>query len=742
MSFRLGLASVVAAVLLVVVSTGVGAMEFFAVSDVYPGLKGYGKTVIRGTKIEKFDVEVIDVLPNQGFDGGPMILVRCSGPAVDESNGIAAGYSGSPVYIGGKLLGAISSAIPWTDTHVGGVTPVSSMLASLDVGKQIDVSKNTVIPPSHTTFMTKEQMKKEEKGETKDHAPSEPPKKDGGQAEPKPTSILPGTVRSLVYTKDLAEARAFNLRSCDGRFAAVPLSSPIEISGVSPKYFEKAKALLDKYGVFMPVMGGSTKGMLLPHGDENQLEAGDAIGVSLVTGDVDMTAIGTLTYVDGEGRVLAFGHPFFLTGESNMPLAKAYIFHTYTSPQRAFKDGMRIKTVGTITRDKGAAVGGLIGQTPDMVPLTLTVSDIDTGKTYTYNCQVIRNKDLFSLLVMMATGSKFEQAMNRKPGGTSHVWFELNGVGLKEPIKRENYFYDSDNALGFISYEALPAMSLLIYNNYRDVKLTEVKIGIEVTSNRVNASIDKAEIVDASGKSAEEGQPVAPAPSSGAQPAPGTDSGDGKSVQTPPQAMGAGEEGPAMMGPGGMPPEMKKFKPGDTIHVKVRVQPYRKEPLFKDVLITIPKDFPPGVTAVMVSGGGGLMSPFNDFGPKGEMLMPGMLAPSQLTGDDMFDLDKIITDFLKGDKNNELVVEIKAPLQVQPPGKPGAPKSDPDKDKKKEVKIVLPTDWVLYNGAALPILIEGPQQGPPQSPQAKPGQNPSENPQPPAGDGGDGGGGD
>lgn len=723
MRFRLGVVFVVAVAALLALAAGASALEFFSVQDVYPGLKGYGKTVIRGTKIEKFDVEVIDVLPNQGFDGGPMILVRCSGPVVDESNGIAGGYSGSPVYIGGKLLGAISSAIPWTDTHVGGVTPISSMLASLDVGKKIDVSQNTVIPPSHTTFTTEGQMKREEKGGEK---PAE---------QPKPTSILPGTVKSLRYTMDLAEARDFNLRSKNGEFAAVPLVSPLQISGVSPKYFEKAKAILDKYGVFVPVMGGSTKGMLLPHGDENTLEAGDAIGVSMVTGDVDLTAIGTLTYVDGEGRVLAFGHPFFLTGESNMPLAKAYIFHTYGSIQRAFKDGMRLKTVGTITRDKGAAVGGLIGQMPDMVPLSLVVRDVDTGKEYTYNSQVMRNRDLFPMLVMIAVGSKFEQAMNRKPGGTSKVWFELNGVGLKEPIKRENYFYDEDNALSFIGYEALPVMSLLLYNNYRDVKLTEVKVGIEVTSNRVNASIDKAEIIDKNGAAvAEEGPPpVAPAPPA-MQPAPAADSG-GDSVQMPPQTMGPGGEGGPMMR-GGMPPEMKKFKPGDTIRVKVRVQPYRKEALFKEVSITIPKDFPTGMTSIMVMGGGGLMSPFSDFGPKGAMLMPG-LSPIGVLPPDTFDLDKIVAEFLKGGKNNELALVIKAPPQMPTPGKQAKAKSDPDDEKKKEVKVTIPTDWVLYNGASLPIMIEGPQQG--QPPQAG-GQGQQPVPEPPQADGSDEGG--
>src|SRR3990170_4671906 len=90
------------------------ADDFFAVEDAYPKLTGVGKTVIEATRIDEFAVEVIDVIPEGGFDGGPMILIRVSGPTVDFSKGIAAGYSGSPVYFNGKLAGAISSAIPGT----------------------------------------------------------------------------------------------------------------------------------------------------------------------------------------------------------------------------------------------------------------------------------------------------------------------------------------------------------------------------------------------------------------------------------------------------------------------------------------------------------------------------------------------------------------------------------------------------------------------------------------------------
>ncbi|MCH7472871.1 hypothetical protein IIA79_07970, partial [bacterium] len=123
-------------------------VEMFPLEQLKPGLKGVGYTVIRGIEPEQFDVEVLELIPDGGFDGGPMILARFTGEVIDFSNGIAGGYSGSPVYIEGKLLGAVSMAIPFTDTHIGGITPIQNMLVALPDGEEIDYSTNTVLPPA------------------------------------------------------------------------------------------------------------------------------------------------------------------------------------------------------------------------------------------------------------------------------------------------------------------------------------------------------------------------------------------------------------------------------------------------------------------------------------------------------------------------------------------------------------------------------------------------------------------
>src|SRR5688500_10577152 len=160
MSMRLKVKKLVLSALLIVAMLLLSAVAYaggLQGVDIYPldklkaGTKGTGYTVIRGTTIETFDVEILELIPKGGFDGGPMILAKFTGEVVDHSKGIAGGYSGSPVYINGKLLGAVSMAIPFTDTHVGGITPIESMMPALPENDGGNYNSNTVLPvPTHS----------------------------------------------------------------------------------------------------------------------------------------------------------------------------------------------------------------------------------------------------------------------------------------------------------------------------------------------------------------------------------------------------------------------------------------------------------------------------------------------------------------------------------------------------------------------------------------------------------------
>jgi hypothetical protein len=721
-------------------------VPMFALEDLKPGLKGVGYTVIRGTKIEQFTVEVLELIPDGGFDGGPLILARFTGGPVEFSNGVGQGYSGSPCYINGKLLGAISTGMPFTDTHIGGITPIQSMLAALPTSEEPDYSTNTVLPATENNGIP--------------------------VAEDEETKV--------TYVRDWDKALAYNMdmRSRgEHKYAALPCATPVLTSGLSPRVLEEFSPqlknafgtnleLVDKpmgkagdYGLFMKETKGP--GLLLQEQQNAPpLAPGDAVAVSLMQGDLELYAVGTVTYTDDEGRILIFGHPFFGQGPTNMPLGKGYITWTYGSIQTPFKEGVRLNTLGTLTRDQSAGCGGTFNEQPDLIPVKVKIVDVDQNKTTTKRYEVIRHPDYTPLLVTMGISQAAAEALDREPGGTMKMSYHVEGVGLKEPLRRTDYYFDDLDVISHATMNIMPLSSLLTTNIYRDVKLSKIEVMLEITRNRVNASIDDAEIEWDKGSAGQEGdQTTADAEDSDsaeaknnetpAEDTPGetdTDEAEAASeatsdpsqdVSTPTESLpaanpapqpeiaykypltpryvkfqteaqdeqgqdGSGDEG-IVMGPYGamqMPGvdgNIPTFKPGEEIKVKVRLQPYHQEAIWRQFSVKIPTDFPAGNTMVVVHGGGDLVS-FSELGGKGRSLM-GM---GPVIDVEERDLDNILTQILEWPTNNELLVTLLRPYDPAAAQELGGTAGEKPEDK---VDAAYQMEYVIYNGFMLPVNI-------------------------------------
>jgi len=672
------------------------AVDFFPLNELKAGMKGIGKTVVRGTKIETFDVEIIDILPNGGFDGGPLILARFSGPVIELSGGIAAGYSGSPVYINGKLLGAVSSGEPFSDWHIGGITPISSMLSALPRRREIDYSKNTVIPEPKAGPPRFSASPINSEGSKL----TEPPKTDEGGI---------------------------------GKRLMVPLYAPLVVNGASPKAVSLLKKALENNPYLKVISdlgsaGAVGKGLLQESTQESPLAPGDAIAVPLIAGDIELSAIGTLTYIDEMGQILAFGHPLLLSGDASYPIGKAYIAYTQKSFEEPFKTGFRLNSLGAITRDRLSAVGGLLGEKADTLPVTLQIYDVDTGKSRQFKVEIIRDTDIFETLVGFAVTEAFVRVVDMLKGGTVRIEFAINGVGLKEPLKRVNYFYDAFSPVDIIWDELIPLTSLLNNNIYREVKITELSVKIDFTRNRVNASIDDAKLLTEETKKKElakkeeekqagneaegaEGATEEQAPAEQEEPEKDEDSAPkeqiGQALQGQQQEPLAPGGGPEAYPEGAPPVPPKTVHPGETIEVEVRLQPYRQEPVIQKVYVVIPEDFPTGPTNIWVHGGGSLISVMNEFGGKGRVL----LGTGRFFDVDssIHDLDKIIEKALSTPLNNEVVITIPKPVQPAPEGKQDASASSDEKkdeEEEREFRVTLPTNWVIYNQKVLPINVQ------------------------------------
>ncbi len=350
------LIGLISLVLLTVLGSGLGLMlaqeqtiKMMAASEIKPGMKGYGKTVFHGTKIEKFNIEVIGVLKNAIGPKHDIILVRCKHPVIDKA-GIIAGMSGSPVYIiddpdnssEGRLIGALGYA--WGSFQkepIAGVTPIAKMLEEME--KPLEKTSYRPIKKSDTML--------------------------AGLSAPK-------------------ESRR-TLRSPFGKGQLTPLITPLFVSGVNPRRMPQLEKMLAPYGLLPIQTGGATES--IKEKVSRELEPGSPMGVTLVRGDEDWTGIGTLTYRDGD-KFLAFGHSMNQSGEFTAPVTTAYVYGTMPSMSGSFKLASAVDEVGVLTQDRLSCVAGLMNKKARMVPLHITVENLKTKSKTKFNYEVLHHK--------------------------------------------------------------------------------------------------------------------------------------------------------------------------------------------------------------------------------------------------------------------------------------------------------------------------------------------------------------
>lgn len=331
-----------------------GLPDALDVSELEPGMLATVKTVLRGTEIEEFQVELVsvvhDVAPNQD-----MILARAIGEEI-EHLGVAQGMSGSPVYVDGKLVGALSSTWSFLKDPLLGITPVHQM--------ESEASWSSA---------------------ALDASGSAPHASPGVPALREASSVGP----ALAGVTATDRLRAGAPPAADRGFA--PIASPLVLSGFDRRVVNLVADLFEPYG-FTVVEGGAA-GKAQRGG---KIEPGATLGVRLAGGDVNMTAIGAVTWVDGD-RVHGWGHPFFQMGDVEMPLVSGYIHAIMPSRMLSFKLGSGGEVVGTLTNDRRSGISGRLGAGPRLTNFDLTVTQ--HGKTDTYHYELVRHPILGPALV-------------------------------------------------------------------------------------------------------------------------------------------------------------------------------------------------------------------------------------------------------------------------------------------------------------------------------------------------------
>lgn len=435
-------------VLLMLASAGVGRGDefsvpggIFPVEKLKPGMTGKALTVFRGRLVEPFNVEILGVLRQESAPNR-LVLIRAIGDRVLKSGGIAAGMSGSPVYVEGKLLGAVGFGWEFGDHSMGLVTPAEEMLKipGMERGKRVS-SSSTV---------------------TEFHAPKD--------------------LKMDNADIDVEIPTSSDLGSPDRG-----LSSPLVIGGVSNRY---SKVIGERLGLRFSASAGSQS-------VESQrrwvASPGSAMGVALLLGDVTVGSIGTVTAVDGD-RFLAFGHPFLGRGGVNFFATDASVVGVIPSIQTPFKLGVLGELVGTVLQDRAQGIYGRLGIMPRGNDYQIIFHDVDTGVRRVRRFRAVADPFVASQVVPPAVAGCVEDLWGRTGQGTAEVSLTVEGRGLSEGWRRTNFFFSDSDLPQKIFDEFQAIHGMLPLNPFRELYPLSFKLEVKVTELPRLLYIERVEV--------------------------------------------------------------------------------------------------------------------------------------------------------------------------------------------------------------------------------------------------------
>ena len=331
-------------------------------NQVKPGMKGKGKSVFRGSAVEEFDVEILGILEHSQPKRN-VILASLSGRDL-ETTGVLSGMSGSPVYIEGKLIGAVAYSFPFAKKPIAGITPIDEMMAVAGLREKPKTSFSTL--NSFKPSLTLEDL--------------------------------------FELYKDVFSSRGGV--GPDGQ-TFVPLAVPMLFKGFSPRLFEKARPYFQKLG-FTPVLSGGPGQALERLASDLTLREGDPVAIQLLGGDMDFSAVGTVTFVDGN-RVLAFGHPFYNLGPVDFAMTRASIITVIPALDSSFKLAATGALIGKFTQDRTSGASGEIGKMPILIPVNIRKVAPD-GPGQEYKLKMAHDKIMTPLLMNLAVSSVLQDA--------------------------------------------------------------------------------------------------------------------------------------------------------------------------------------------------------------------------------------------------------------------------------------------------------------------------------------------
>jgi hypothetical protein len=431
------------------------APKFFPVSEIRPGMKGTGRTVFQGTTIEDFQVEVLGVLKNYG-PKQDMILARLSGGPL-EKTGVVQGMSGSPVYIDGRLIGAVAFAFPYATQSVAGIQPIEQMTGVLDQMPAAPALKGVPASASH---------------------PLE-----------SPAAFVYRIVEKLKEGRPIQElfGPALSPASVPSSTSLVQLQTPLFLSGVTAAAAQQFSSFFSGLG-FNPVQGGAAGTVANVGPVSNRLEPGSTVSAELVRGDMNISANGTVTYVDGN-KVYAFGHPFLSAGPISVPMSSAYVISLLPKLDTSIKLAFPVDVVGAFQQDRSTGVFGTMGDKPNMIPVELNVRS-STNATNHYNVEVANDRYLTPILMNYAVVN----AITASERGVGEMTLSVTGevhIRNNDSVKIATMFSGDGNGPSAATAAAVAPIQYLVTGGYDGLIIDKVDFQIVSTDRKTLATLDR-----------------------------------------------------------------------------------------------------------------------------------------------------------------------------------------------------------------------------------------------------------
>jgi len=441
------------------VSATAPSTRIFPISELKEGMHGTARTVFHGSVPEEFNVEILGILPNWIGPKQDLIVGKLSG-ANAERTFVFAGMSGSPVYIDGRLVGAISYSFPFAKEPICGITPFEQMVSAVEKAPAPIMASS--VPK---TFSFAELLSNTWQAEFLSPAASNGPLASGFSGDSRLMAIAGQTFKQIA--------------------------TPVTFSGLSQKTLDHFSQQFLAAGI-LPVAasaGNSGSTALKPATPETLL-GGDSVVVHLARGDILIAAAGTVTLRDGE-KIYAFGHPFFSLGSTSLPMSESHVVTVVPNANNSFKLAVPDSTVGSMTQDRATGIYGMLGEAPKMLPVKIKLTT-SRGRSEEINFESAVDEVLTPLIVNAGVSN----ALSANERGFGDTTIEVTGeiaVRGEQPVSFQRRFAGPQAPLFAAAAAAVP-LSNLLRADFPGLDISGVTLNISAVDGSKTAVLDRISI--------------------------------------------------------------------------------------------------------------------------------------------------------------------------------------------------------------------------------------------------------